>query len=813
MNKYFSLAKKYLTPLFNTRAAGVYLILFAAAIGIATFIENDFGTSSAQKVVFKTRWFELLLLLFAISIVVNIFKFRMIQQKKWALLTFHASMIIILLGAGVTRYFGYEGVMHIRENDSSNTILSAETYLNFEVLKNGNNVKFDEPVLFATLGNNNWEESFLVGNDLIEAKVVDFIPNPQQIMEEVSDGLPIIKIVMAGVNGREEYFVSQGETRRIRNVLFNFKPGVMQGAVNIDYRNDSLLIKSNRAMTQMVMATQQVDTLYPGPGYYPLRLRSMYSDGINSFVFGEFNKNATVKITSEAPKVKNESMTALVMDISINGETQRKFVYGKKGLPGRPSVMNVGDLSLAISYGAKEIVLPFSIKLYDFIMERYPGTNNASSYASEVQLIDNRNNLEKDYRIYMNHILNYGGYRFFQSSFDNDELGTYLSVNHDFWGTWISYIGYFLLTLGMILSLLSKKSRFFQVSQKIRKLREKRGAFVTILMVFLATSLLSGQKVINTVATQNVVGIEHADKFSKIVLQDHKGRMKPMHTMTREIMRKLARKESLDGLTADQVILGMFVNPREWHSVPMIKVGKHEKVREKLGVTGKLASYNNFFGQNGEYILKEEVRRAYGLQPIDRGVYEKELMKIDERVNIASMVYSGSLFKIIPVPDDPNNTWISTRMGHGQSPVEQPVADRFFAAYPQALREAINTNDYAYVNKMVDELDNYQKAKGGSVVPSQAKVNAEITLNEMKVFGRLAAFYGLLGLAFLFFLFLSIFRPKTKLATIYKILFGLVVLGFTFHTVGLGLRWYVSGRAPWSNGYESMIYIAWTTTL
>ena len=70
-----------------------------------------------------------------------------------------------------------------------------------------------------------------------------------------------------------------------------------------------------------------------------------------------------------------------------------------------------------------------------------------------------------------------------------------------------------------------------------------------------------------------------------------------------------------------------------------------------------------------------------------------------------------------------------------------------------------------------------------------------------------------LALALLFFLFISVFKPAWKLKTVYKILFGLVVLGFILHTIGLGMRWYVSGRAPWSNGYESMIYIAWTSTL
>jgi len=110
--------KKALNVFVNTRAAGVYFILFAASIAIATFIENDFGTSAAQKVIFKAWWFELLLALFGLTIIVNIFKFRMIQQKKWPLLMFHSAIVVIIIGAGVTRYFGFEGVAHSRKRNS-----------------------------------------------------------------------------------------------------------------------------------------------------------------------------------------------------------------------------------------------------------------------------------------------------------------------------------------------------------------------------------------------------------------------------------------------------------------------------------------------------------------------------------------------------------------------------------------------------------------------------------------------------------------------------------------------------------------------
>ena len=178
-------------------------------------------------------------------------------------------------------------------------------------------------------------------------------------------------------------------------------------------------------------------------------------------------------------------MIALNIEVAVNGKTDTISVVGAKGLHGRPAIAKLDGMDLLVSYGAKHVTLPFSLKLYDFIMDRYPGTNSAASYASEVQLIDNRNNLKENHRIFMNNILNYDGYRFFQSSFDNDELGTYLSVNHDFWGSWISYLGYALLTIGMVMSLLSKKSRFYQVSQSIEKLRAKGPAFRIIIILLL----------------------------------------------------------------------------------------------------------------------------------------------------------------------------------------------------------------------------------------------------------------------------------------------------------------------------------------
>ena len=233
-------------------------------------------------------------------------------------------------------------------------------------------------------------------------------------------------------------------------------------------------------------------------------------------------------------------------------------------------------LDLAISYGSKEVVLPFSVKLYDFIMERYPGTNSATSYASEVQLIDERGGIKENHRIFMNNVLDHDGYRFFQSSFDQDELGTYLSVNHDFWGTWITYIGYILLTVGLLLSMFSKKSRFQKLANSIRDLRSSSIAAILLIATSTLPVTVYAQKVIEEINGSHVVSADHAERFSKLVVQDNRGRMKPIHTLSREVMRKVFRRESINGLSADQVILGMLANSAE--SVSYTHLRAHETV-------------------------------------------------------------------------------------------------------------------------------------------------------------------------------------------------------------------------------------------
>ena len=804
--------KKIFNKLFSTTAAGMYMILFAIAIATATFVENDFGTSSAQKVIFKARWFELLLILFAMANFVNMLRFQLIKQKKWATLAFHSSMVIILLGAGVTRYFGYEGMMHIRQDSSSSYFLSADTYLNFEAIQKGEKFVFDEPVLFATLGNNRLEKEYSIGGQELKVEVLEFMPNPKEKLVDDDEGVPILKIVIGGVNGREEYFVKLGTRSRIRGTLFNFGLPEIPNAFNIKYENEQLFAKAGVVFNQTIMATQEKNTLAANT-YYPLKLRSLYANGQQRFVFGQFSPNASIEMISTDQKMTSTSMGGIRVRVSSGADSQEKLIFGAKGREGKPIVFAMGKTQLAVSYGAKRINLPFALHLREFILEKYPGTNSASSYASEVTLLDPRYDLQQEERIFMNNILDYEGYRFFQSSFDQDELGTYLSVNFDFWGTWISYFGYAVLTIGMFLTFFTKSSRFQQLARSVQKMQHIKKV-ATFLIIGCLMSLAQ-PALANAPPDEHGkrIALQHATKFGYLVMQDHRGRMKPMNTYTSEILRKLSRNDHLYGLTSEQVILGMATYPKDWYDVPLIKMGKHQETKRLIPVESNLAAYSDFFETNGQYKLKEAVRDAYNTPKKDRGVFEKEMMKLDEKVNICSMVFSGSFMKVFPVPDDENNLWQAPSNSHHSDNTDASFAKKFYAAYIPTLQTAIKDNDWNLANRLLDELGQYQEKFGAAVIPSETKIKAELLLNEMAVFSRLAKAYGLLGFLFLGLLFATVFKPTINLATPAKITLGLFIVCFLLHLSGLGLRWYVSGRAPWSNGYESMIYIAFTTVL
>jgi len=298
--------------------------------------------------------------------------------------------------------------------------------------------------------------------------------------------------------------------------------------------------------------------------------------------------------------------------------------------------------------------------------------------------------------------------------------------------------------------------------------------------------------------------------------------MKPLDTLATEILAKVHRGSSIrignEKLNANQLILGMMASPSTYRELKIIRT-KDEAVNKLIGIDPKTkyASFSQFFTDPNTlqgYKLSEAVDNAIRKEPKHRDLFDKAVLKIDERVNISYSVYSGDLIRIWPKPNDANNKWYPTieALQMFDEKHAQEVRNIAFE-YFSSLDSAVHSGDWSGPNKIINKISEYQKFYGASVLPSENRIKAEMFYNYANIFERIYPLYLLLGFILLIFSFIKILKPKFNMSMISNISLGLLVVLFIAHTFGLALRWYISGHSPWSNGYESMMYISWATVL
>ncbi len=810
--------KKLKDFIFSLELTGLLLLMFAVSIGYATFIENDFGTIAAKSSVYNALWFEILLLILAVNMTGSIFKHKMYNRKKWPILLFHISFLVILAGATITRYISYEGMMRIREGETTNQLISDKTYIRLWA-ENGPIPYYSEEAVLATRASaGSLKDEFTYNDKSVKFEALDYFTNPAETVIE-GEGDPLLWLVVSDkMSGREDVYFRKGDVKKIGSATITFDAEPLEGAINIISAPEGLRFKAPDSVSYMNMAANITEILLPD-SIHPMQQMSLYRVGNVSMVVKSFYEKAKIGLTSSAGQEGMNQMDAITLRISVDNEISDINVFGGQGFIGQTAETTVNGIKFKISFGAKIIELPFSIKLNDFQLERYPGSHSPSSYASEITVIDERKSLEMPFRIYMNHVLNHGGYRFFQSSYDKDELGTILSVNHDAAGTAVTYLGYLLMTLGMIFTLFSGNSRFNTLGKLSAQMRNSRKAMNLPVLLIGIIILLTLPN--NTVNAQNVSGElpiidkDHAARFGKLILQDKDGRMVPVNTLSSEVLRKIVRKNSFEGMNPEQVFLGILVYPDLWQTTPIIKVSNPE-LEDFLKLNGKFASFNQIVDIHSAegYKLSEYVEKAYTKKASAQNKFDKEVMKVDERLNIFYMVYSGTFLTVFPIPEDENHKWITSADADKFFKGEEALfVSGIFSMYTEEVRKAVKSGDWTEADKHLDYILQFQKKYGAKIYPSDSKINLEIFYNKFNVFKRLAGYYGLIGFVLIVLHFINILKPRINLRKIIRIASWLIVVLFLMHTAGLVLRWYISGHAPWSNGYESMIYIGWATIL
>ena len=436
---------------------------------------------------------------------------------------------------------------------------------------------------------------------------------------------------------------------------------------------------------------------------------------------------------------------------------------------------------------SKECTLPFSLTLDRFEIETYPGTRSPMDFVSYLKVDDG--GATEDVKISMNNILKHKGYRFYQSDYD-DEGNSMLSVAHDPWGIGVTYAGYILLLIAIILAFADKNGEF-------RMLLRKASGKVAIVVVLLTLGGTTSALAANAPRT---LPKESADKMGQMYVM-YKGRVCPLQTLAKDFTTKLCGNARYQGLTPEQVFSGWIFYFDEWKDEPMMKI-KGGFVQEQLGIEGKYARMTDFLTPTGENKLTDTIKALPMGDP-----KRKKFSAADEKYQLITMLNNGRLLKIFPHADSTQNiSWYSQS---DKLPLDIPEDEYLFIRKQLSLcQEYVVKKDFNALNEVFEKTKIYQEKHAAGVVPSATQYNSERLYNRLSTGKWLAMASITLGL--ICFALSLICMGKKK--TLYKPvrIAGLAwVIGLcAFMALLFVLRWIAGGHVPMAGSFDSMNLMA-----
>ncbi len=726
------------------------LFFYALVCAVATLIENDYGSIAAHTIVYGSWWFTLLHVYLICALIASFVRSCAMRRKKYASLLLHFSFIVIIVGAGITRYFGTEGMMSIEEGQSSNFYYSSDNFVN-----------------------------------------------------------------ITAFDGQQKQYANIPANISVFGTLFS-RPTLKDEAILFDK---------------------------------PIAIRS-----------------SDIAILQDRDTKNKSNRMILHLEVSYNGETKSIAIIGGNGTTNEhmPVREEIGGMKMSFHWGSKRVELPFAIRLLEFEKKTYAGTDNPSSYASEVEVLDSSGAIIMPFRIFMNHVLDFEGYRFYQSSyFFNEESNSYssiLSVNKDP-GKLPTYIGYILLMLGAIWLLFDNNGRFKKLSRFLaqQQMAQKAVFIIGACIMFSYTTQLyafptntqTQPQDTNTEMPKNIAyalwlalndsqkspsainpetiqerlmmlrenSKDFSERFARIQIQDYYGRIQPFDTMAMHIMHKIHKKDGFNGLSNVQVLLGLMAFPNDWATIRFIDTST-PKLREILGVpkeqryVSKMDIYDPLADDSKIYNYFVDTMQK---PESEYNTFDKDVRALTERYEILKSVQSFAYFRIFP--DIKTQRWYSiaevmnlrftNQITQEQyEEIMRPI-DAMMSLLLYGIMEGVTTNSWSKAIAALKEIENYQAQNGGQNYLSQSRIDWEIRLNHYNIFETLILPYILLGLTGFVLVLIFIYKDKPIPKRIYQMFFTLVALCVLAHTFGLGVRWYVADHSPWSNAYESMLYIAW----
>lgn len=464
--------------------------------------------------------------------------------------------------------------------------------------------------------------------------------------------------------------------------------------------------------------------------------------------------------------------------------------------------------------GMKEEKLPFSLCLQKFEAKMHDGTNAVADYSSKFTVIDGDDKSEGE--VSMNNIYSHRSYRLYQSSYDEDGKGSVLAINADPYGIPVTYTGYALLFISLVWMLFDPKGGYRRL---LKSPLLKKGALITALIL----SMGNIQTLHAESATSNlqnaVLPKETAEKFGELHIL-YNDRICPVQTFALDFCKKIYGARSYQGLTAEQVLSGWVFYGNTWANEPFIKI-KSGEMKTAMNLPD-YASLNTFFNREmGGYTIGQYVQEYYNGQ---QDKFHQQAADIDGKIQIIMELREGISLKVLPytftknVKATKDHPFIKAGTTTWFSPVDKlpQAVEQQHALYIKNVFSLLNgdvkAGNISRVNEFFVKMKKYQEVSSGNSLPTATQYKAE-RINNAFPFATIL-FMANLTLGFIA-LFYTIYRMTKKreikaLNIALPILLGVSFLALTF---GLALRWIISGNIPMSNGYESMLTVAWFVML
>jgi len=887
------------------------LVVAAVAAGRATFIEKAVGRDGAFDLVYAARWFEIVLGLITLSLVLIFIKRWPYKPRHWGFALVHISIVVILVGAGMTRYFGFEGVMPIREGETVNYIYSDKNHVQASL---GDQLASYPVRLWRVGANDIWKKAELQGRQY-ELGVTEYWPHFTEAYQEGPGGPAGFRFRVVGHQDGEGHMLLQGDQTRIgsadarfvtgdfsddvstsrfgdlrvningescaipvqpgagaamtcngyRFELVEFQPSFQVGgtpdvdgpltnpmikvaitapdgrqgerilfAFHPDFAMDhsggedtfadlNLLYQVSRGLefavggetgiqgrASFALATTDMNGAagesIPAGDVFPLRATVVYKDATGAVGFMPVALMSSVVLAPALSNNPNNRSAARIVIRDADGNEAAAVCVDQD----EPRTVDLNGQTFQLAYGPIRKHLPYSIKLDDFVLQTYPGSDNPATYESFVSVYDEELGLQGEKaHIFMNHPLNHRGSKHFQSSYDVDRNGTILSVNHDP-GKIPTYLGYMMISLGFIL--IMAKDLLFPT-------RKKGAQAAAVLLAFIfglggggAAHAQTADDGHDHAVTSGFVKLSDParEMASRLIVQDYRGRMKPLDTMAREVVMKVAKRSKFAGREPVDQFLSWSLNPTLWWDEPVIGV-RFPGLKNLLGVTPetKHVSAASLFDDQGQYRLADQVQAAHRTPNRDRTKTQRKLISFDERFNILYMCFRGQELALYPVPGDDNQTWLDFQRLQDKLPAAQ-AAD-FEAAYSSLLL-GVQTGNNAQIIDGLTRTGALQEKYGAAVIPSSTKIEAELFYNKSHIWSWMMIPLLVTFIVLMAVYLVNLFRNRGARLSFRNPFYSFGMFCYVFAFAGMilayAVRWVASGRIPIANGHESLLFIS-----